>query len=201
MMAFRLGLTGSIGMGKSSAAASFRAAGVPVWDADAAVHRLYAQGGAAVVPVAALCPEALQHGAIDRMALKAWLGRDPGALGRLEAVVHPLVAKDRSNFIQENQSDLLVFDIPLLFEKGSQAEFDATLLVTTSAAEQRRRVLARPGMTEAQLDFILSKQMPDADKRSRATHIVETLTHDQTRAYILALIAHLRARPQDNHDA
>lgn len=201
MSGFILGLTGSIGMGKSTTAAVFRDAGVPVWDADAAVHRLYAAGGAAVAPIGALCPAALTDDGIDRVALKAWLQADPAALAQLEAVVHPLVAEDRAAFIATHQGELIVLDIPLLFEKGGDRGCDATLLVTTSPEVQRARVLSRPNMTQAQLDFILSKQLPDAEKRARATHIVETLTPEQTRVYVLALIDHIRARCTEAEDA
>lgn len=192
MSAFRLGLTGSIGMGKSTTAALFRDEGIPVWDADAAVHRLYAPGGAAVEPLAALCPAALREGGIDRAALKDWIAADPGALARIEAVVHPLVAADRATFLQAAKADIVVLDIPLLFEKGSESEMDATLLVTAPPALQRARVLARPGMTEAQFDAILARQMPDAEKRARATHIIETLDPESARAAVRALIAHIR---------
>lgn len=194
MRPFRLGLTGSIGMGKSTTAAMLAEAGCAVWDADAAVHRLYAPGGAAVAPVAALVPRALDDGAINRLALKAALAERPALLTGLEAIVHPLVAADRARFLAETVSDIAVFDIPLLFEKGTEGEMDATLLVTAPPDLQRARVLARPGMTEAQLALILSRQMPDAEKRARATHIVETLSIDSTRAYVTALTAHIRGR-------
>jgi dephospho-CoA kinase len=192
MRPFRLGLTGSIGMGKSTTAAMFAEEGVHVWDADAAVHRLYAPGGAAVAPLAALCPAALRDGGIDRGALKDWIAGDQTALARIEAVVHPLVAADRGAFLEGATSDIVVLDIPLLFEKGSEAEMDATLLVTAPPDLQRARVMARPGMTEAQFATILSRQMPDADKRARATHIIETLSPDAARAAVRALIAHIR---------
>lgn len=192
MRPFRLGLTGSIGMGKSTTAAMFLEEGIPVWDADAAVHRLYAPGGAAVAPLAALCPVALRDGGIDRAALKDWIATDASALARIEAVVHPLVAADRAAFLDRASSDIVVLDIPLLFEKGSEAEMDATLLVTAPPEVQRARVMARPGMTEAQFATILARQMPDADKRARATHIIETLSVDAARAAVRALIAHLR---------
>lgn len=192
-MSFLLGLTGSIGMGKSTTSAMFAAAGLAVWDADAAVHRLYAAGGAAVAGLAALHPPALQDGAIDRAALKAWIAADTSALAQIEAVVHPLVAADRAGFLATTASDIAVLDIPLLFEKASQSEFDATLLVTAPPALQRARVLARPSMTEAQFNTILARQMPDAEKRALATHIVETLDLASTQAYVTALIAHIRA--------
>ena len=191
---FKLGLTGSIGMGKSTTAARFAAQGIPVWDADAAVHRLYSQGGAAVAAVATLYPEALAGTAINRSALNAVIARDPSALARIEAIVHPLVAADRAAFIAAAQAALILLDIPLLFETGSESQLDATLLVTAPAALQRARVLARPGMTEAQFNRLLARQMPDAEKRARATHIVETLDLAATTAYVSALIAHIRDR-------
>jgi len=191
-MAFRLGLTGSIGMGKSTTAAMFRDAGLFVWDADATVHRLYAKDGAAVAPLAALFPEAITNDGVDRVALKERVSADPSALKQIEAVVHPLVAADRAEFAAKIVSDIAVFDIPLLFENGYDRQMDATLLVTASPDLQRARVLARPGMTVEQFNLILSRQMPDAEKRSRATHIVETLSLEQTRAYVEALITHIR---------
>lgn len=191
-MTFRLGLTGSIGMGKTATAALFADEGIPVWDADAAVHRLYATGGAAVVGIAALHPAATVSGVVDRAVLKSWIASDPNALARIEAVVHPLVAADRNAFLAKAAGDLVVLDIPLLFEKGTDATLEATLLVTAPAILQRQRVLSRPGMTEAQFDLILSRQMPDAEKRARATHILETLSEASAQAYVRALIAFIR---------
>jgi dephospho-CoA kinase len=189
---FRLGLTGSIGMGKSTTAAFFAAAGLPVWDADAAVHRLYAAGGAAVAPVAALWPQALGKAGLSRDSLKTIIDADPTALARIEAIVHPLVSQDRDVFLAQVNADIVVFDIPLLFEKGTESQMDSTLLVTAPPALQRARVLARPGMTEAQFQTILSRQMPDAEKRSRATHIIETLDLGAAEACVTALITHIR---------
>ena len=189
---FRLGLTGSIGMGKSTTAGFFAEMGVPVWDADAAVHRLYARDGAAVGPLAAIWPDAVQDGAIDRAALKAAIAADPGALARIEGIVHPLVAADRVAFAPE--ADTAVYDIPLLFEKGTEAEMDATLLVTAPPDVQRARVMARPGMTEVMFAAILARQMPDREKRARATHIIETLGLDAARAGVAALVAYIRTR-------
>ncbi|RAP42244.1 dephospho-CoA kinase [Rhodovulum viride] len=191
---FLLGLTGSIGMGKSTTAALFRERAVPVWDADAAVHGLYAEGGAAVGPIGGLCPEAVRRGAVDRAALKDWIAREPEALMRIEAVVHPLVAADRQAFIDRHRdAPLLVLDIPLLFETGADKWLDAVLVVTATPEVQRARVLDRPGMTEAQLDAILARQMPDAEKRARADHVIETLTLDRARAEVVALIEKLGA--------
>ncbi len=192
MTAFRLGLTGSIGMGKSTTAAMFRDAGLPVWDADAAVHRLYSTGGAAVKPIAMLFPEVIIDDAVNRAALKARIRVDADALTQIELIVHPLVAAERAEFAMKTVSDIAVFDIPLLFEKGNDVLMDATLLVTASADVQRARVLTRSGMTPEQFELILSRQIPDHEKRSRATHIVETLSLDQTRAYVDALIVHIR---------
>ncbi|MDT8857606.1 dephospho-CoA kinase [Paracoccaceae bacterium Fryx2] len=191
-MTFRLGLTGSIGMGKSTTAEFFAEAGLPVWDADAAVHRLYAPGGSAVSAVGALCPDAVFAGGIDRGILKRWIASDTTALARLEAVVHPLVAADRDTFLAGAAADIVVLDIPLLFERGTEAEMDATLLVTAPPALQRARVMARPGMTEAQFQTILARQMPDAEKRARATHIIETLGIEAAREGVNALIDYIR---------
>lgn len=191
-MTFRLGLTGSIGMGKSTTAAMFRELGVPVWDADDTVHRLYAKGGAAVAPVAAILPEAIRDGAVDRDVLRAEMKTDPELLGRLERVVHPLVAADRAQFCRDHgQAPLVVLDIPLLFETGGQAGVDAVLVVTTDPETQRARVMARPGMTEALFDQIVARQVPDAEKRARADHVIETKTLEQTRASVADLVKRL----------
>ena len=194
MSAFRLGLTGSIGMGKSTTAAMFRAEGIPVWDADAAVHRLYAPCGAAVGPLGALRPQAVRDRGIDRARLKDWIAEEPEALARIEAVVHPLVAADRAAFLDQAQADIVVLDIPLLFEKGTEAEMDAVLLVTAPPDVQRARVLARPGMTEAQFAAILARQMPDRDKRALADHIIETLSEAAAREGVRALIGYIRGK-------
>ncbi|GAB4381935.1 dephospho-CoA kinase [Albidovulum sp.] len=194
---FVLGLTGSIGMGKSTTAQMFREEGVPVWDADAAVHRLYGRGGAAVAPVAALCPEAVRDGQVERRALRDWIARDPAALARLEAVVHPLVARDRDAFLREAARagvPLVVLDIPLLFETGLDRLADATVVVTVPAAVQRQRVLQRPGMTAAELDAILARQMPDSEKRARATHVIETLAPEPAREAVRRLIREITDR-------
>ena len=192
MSAYRLGLTGSIGMGKSTTAGFFRDMGVPVWDADAAVHRLYGAEGAAVGPVGALCPAAVGPGGVDRAVLKDWIAQDDAALARLEAVVHPLVAQDRAAFIAAAEAPLVVLDIPLLFETG--ADVDGVLVVSAPPDVQRARVLARPGMTEAHLDAILARQMPDAEKRARADFVIETLDLDSTRAAVQDLVAKLGGR-------
>lgn len=195
-MSVILGLTGSIGMGKSTTAGFFRDAGVPVWDADAAVHDLYAPGGDAVAPLAALHPGAVTAGAVDRAALRDWIAADPGALRQIEGVVHPLVARARAGFLAAHAAaPLVVLDVPLLFETGGEGYCDAVLVVTAPPEVQRARVLSRPGMTEGHFQTILAKQLPDAEKRARATHVIETLTPDQTRAAVLDLIARLTGGP------
>lgn len=191
-MTFRLGLTGSIGMGKSTTAAMFADRGHPVWDADDAVHRLYAPGGAGVAPVAALFPAALRDGAIDRAALKAELARDSDGLSRLESVVHPLLAGDRDAFAAAHAgAPLLVFDIPLLFETGLDRQMDGTAVVSTAPETQRARVLARPGMTADTLAMILSRQMPDADKRARARWVIPTDSLHSAAAAVDAICAEI----------
>ena len=197
MTGFRLGLTGSIGMGKSTTASMFAAQGIPVWDADQAVHRLYAVGGAAVGPLSALFPEAEFNGEIRRDLLRRRIAEDPSALRRIESVVHPLVVADRSQFIAETPADILLLDIPLLFETGAETGVDASLVVTAPPALQRARVLARPGMTESLFRTLLAKQLPDSEKRARATHLIETLSLDSVRSCVQALIRYIR----ETHDA
>ncbi|WP_341863163.1 dephospho-CoA kinase [Gymnodinialimonas sp. 57CJ19] len=190
-MSIALGLTGSIGMGKSTTAKMFRDLGVPVWDADATVHKLYGVGGAAVEPIAALLPNAIVDGAVDRGILRAEIAKDSTLLQRLETVVHPLVGEDRAAFrAQHVDAPLIVFDIPLLFETGGDAQCDATLVVTTSPQEQRRRVLAR-GTSEETLNDLFSRQMPDAQKRDRATYVIHTDTLDGTREDVAHLVSQL----------
>ncbi|MBK5934037.1 dephospho-CoA kinase [Rhodovulum imhoffii] len=192
---FLLGLTGSIGMGKSTTAGFFREAGVPVWDADAAVHRLYAPGGAGVVAIATLCPGAVRDGRVDRAALKAWIDKDTSALSRIETVIHPLVVEDRRAFIADHmQAPLIVLDIPLLFETGAESILDGILVVTAPLEIQRARVLARPGMTEIHLSAILARQMPDTEKRARADYVIETHSLEQTRVEVQTLIGQIEGR-------
>jgi dephospho-CoA kinase len=172
---FRLGLTGSIGMGKSATAQMFRAAGVPVFDADAAVHALY-EGRAAPLIDAAF-PGVLEGGRVDRAKLSEQVVGKAEAIRRLEAIVHPLVREERARFVDEARAAgvrLVVFDIPLLFETGGEAGVDAVVVVSAPPEVQRARVLERPGMTAQKLDGILARQMPDAEKRRRAHFIVET---------------------------
>lgn len=172
-----IGLTGSIGMGKSTTAAMFREAGVPVYDADAAVHALYAKGGAAVGPVGEAFPGVVKDGAVDREALRQRVLGDPEALKRLNAVVHPLVGLDRVGFFksaEEAGADMVVLDIPLLFETGGDRNVDAVVVVSCGPDVQRDRVLAREGMSPERLAAILAQQTPDAEKRQRADFVVDT---------------------------
>ena len=177
MKAFRLGLTGSIGMGKSTTAQMFREAGIPVYDADAAVADLYVRGGAAVEPLEAAFPGVTRDGAVDREALRLRVLGDDAAMTRLNAVVHPLLGRDRLEFHRKAEAsgaDILVFDIPLLFETGGERKMDAVVVVSAPADVQRARVLAREGMTPERLDAILARQVPDADKRARADFVIDT---------------------------
>ena len=172
-MTFVLGLTGSIGMGKSATAGIFRRLGVPVHDADAAVHRLYRGRAAPLVEKA--FPGTVIDGAVDRGRLGAAVLGDPARMRELEAIVHPLVREEEEAFLERAAlAAIAVLDIPLLFETGGEARCDAVLVVTAPASVQRERVLARPGMSEEKFQSILSKQMPDAEKRARAHFLVDT---------------------------
>ena len=172
-----LGLTGSIGMGKSTTSAMFADAGALVWNADDAVHALYAKAGAAVPPVGEAFPGSIVNGAVDRTRLAEALGRDAEAFQRLEAIVHPLVLKGRFDALAAASArgvKLAVLDIPLLFETGGDAAVDAVVVVTAPAAVQAERVLARPGMTRERFEAILARQLPDAEKRRRADFVIDT---------------------------
>ena len=172
-----LGLTGSIGMGKSTTTAMFAEHGAVVWNADDAVHALYAKGGAAVEPIGAAFPGVVVDGAVDRGRLAEALGRDDTAFRRLEQIVHPLVAAGRLADLETARAagvKLAVLDIPLLFETGGDRAVDAIVVVTADAETQRRRVLARPGMTVDRFEAILARQTPDAEKRRRADFVIDT---------------------------
>ena len=187
-----LGLTGSIGMGKSATAQMFREDGIPVYDADAAVHTIYAKGGSAVAPLSARFDDIVKDGAIDRPALRAQVVNDPAAMADLEAIVHPLVGQTQADFrksAEDSGAPLAVLDIPLLFETGGHTRVDAVAVVTAPAEIQRERVLARPGMTEADFESILERQTPDAEKRARADFVISTAWGFAfTRAHVKAII-------------
>ena len=172
-----IGLTGSIGMGKSETARMFAEQGVPVCESDAIVHRLYEKGGAAVAPVAAAFPDVRDDGGIDREKLSRHLAANAEGFARLEAIVHPLVRAEQENFLKDARKRnvrLAVLDIPLLFETGRDRDVDRIVVVSAPAEVQRRRVLARPGMDEAKFAAILARQLPDAEKRARADFIVDS---------------------------
>jgi dephospho-CoA kinase len=193
-MSFVIGLTGSIGMGKSTTAKTFADEGCAVWDADAAVHRLYAKGGDAVASISEVFPEAVIDGAVSRDALKTIISRDPQALRRIEQIVHPLVAQDRARFMADADADCIVLDIPLLFETGGEARVDATVCVSVDAETQRKRVMERGTMTADQFAAILAKQMPDADKRARADYVIITDTLEHAARQVRDVLADIRKR-------
>ncbi len=190
------GLTGSIAMGKSETAKMFAARGVPVFDSDAAVHDMYAAGGEAVEPLRAVVPEAVGSDGVDRRKLAALVQSDPGLLSRIEAVVHPLVRARQAKFLADaaRHAEIAVLDIPLLFETGREKEVDVVIVVSADPAQQRERALARPGMTSDKLDFILSRQIPDAVKRARADFVIDTsVSLAETARHVERVIADIRA--------
>lgn len=191
-----IGLTGSIGMGKSTVAAMFAEEGAPVFDSDAAVHTLYAPGGAGVAPVEEAFPGVVSDGGVDRAALSARVVGDEAAMKRLEAIVHPLVAAARERFLgaaRASGAACAVLDIPLLFEGGGDRGVDRIVVVSVPAETQRARVLARRGMTVEKFEAILARQMPDAEKRARADFVIDTGgTMEHTRAQVCAVLDALR---------
>jgi dephospho-CoA kinase len=193
-----VGLTGSIGMGKSETARMFARLGVAVYDADAAVHALYAKGGAAVAPIAAAFTGVDVDGAIDRAKLSARVLNNPAEMKRLEAIIHPLVGQAQMDFLLAADAagaGMVVLDIPLLFETGGQSRVDTVIVVSAPADLQRARVLQRPGMTVEKFEAILAKQTPDAEKRAKADFVIETgLGLDHAFAQTSAIVAALRGR-------
>lgn len=190
-----VGLTGSIGMGKSTTTAIFADLGVPVWDADAAVHRLYGPGGAGAEAIRALAPQAVGAQGVDRIELRAAILADPALLAPVEAAIHPLVAADRAAFLATAQASgaaLAVCDIPLLFETQADEWLDKVIVVSAPAPIQRERVLSRPGMTTEAFEAILAKQVPDAEKRARADYVVDTgRSKDHARFQVATILAEL----------
>nr|WP_276208661.1 dephospho-CoA kinase [Caulobacter sp. 17J65-9] len=196
-----MGLTGSIGMGKSTTAMMFMEAGAPVWDADATVHKLYAPGGAAVAPVEAAFPGVTKDGGIDRPSLSAQLHAEPDGFRRLEAIVHPLVQADRQAFLARAEAGgagVAVVDIPLLFETGAADLVDAVVVVTAPAHVQRARVLARPGMDETRFAALLERQTPDAHKVARADFVIDTSEGlDAARERVREILAEVQGLPHE----
>lgn len=202
-----VGLTGSIGMGKSETAKMFAQLGVPVYDADAAVHRLYQPGGAAVGPIQAAFPGTVKDGAVDRLELSKRVTGNHEATQRLQAIVYPLMADERRQFLEDagkRGADIVVFDIPLLFETHGEANMDAVVVVSAPSHIQRERVLARPGMTQEKFDYLHSRQMPDEEKRAKAHFVVVTdkgleQAFDQVKMILAALRESRRAGENAGH--
>ncbi|MFO1201787.1 MAG: dephospho-CoA kinase [Tabrizicola sp.] len=193
-MTFILGLTGSIGMGKSTTAQMFAEEGLPVWDADATVHRLYQPGQPAALAVKGLFPEAIDaDGSVNRATLRALIQTDRTVLDRLNAAVHPLVAADRAAFIAAHKdAEILLLDVPLLYEIGLDTACDAVAVVSAPPEVQRQRVLDRGAMTEAEFQTILARQLPDVEKRKRATYIIPTTSLEAAHQAVKAVLANIR---------
>jgi dephospho-CoA kinase len=202
---YLIGLTGSIGMGKSATGQLFIEAGVPVYDADAAVHALYEKGGAAVAPIGALVPEAIVDGAVDRAILGQYVLKDGDKLKHLEAIVHPLAGQSQFDFLTKAMADnapLVVLDIPLLFETGGDGFVDSVVVVSAPFAMQKKRVLARDGMNEARFLDILAKQTPDEEKRQRADFIVDSsISIADARTQVHAILAALEGKSGAAYEA
>ncbi len=190
-MSFILGLTGSIGMGKSTTAMMFAECGVPVWDADATVRTLYQKGGAAVELVATYYPFVVVNGVVSRPALRNLIADDPKILDHLQTLVHPLVAQDRAEFIAIQTAPIVLLDVPLLYETGVDAECDGVVVVSVPESVQKKRVMQRAEMSEADFEMILSRQMPDREKRDRARWVIETLKLDAARQSVTEIISEI----------
>jgi dephospho-CoA kinase len=189
-MSYCLGLTGSIGMGKTTTAAMFAAQGVPIWDADEAVHRLYR--GAAIAPMAAAFPQAIQDGIVSRDRLRDMITANPPILDQIQAIVHPMIAADRADFISSATAPIILLDLPLLFEIGGEQICDGVVVVSAPADLQRARVLARGKMTEAQFEIILARQIPDAEKRRRADWVIETTSLEFAQQQVANILAEIK---------
>lgn len=190
-----IGLTGSIGMGKTETAKLFAAEGIPVHDSDAAIARLYGKGGAAVDAIAGEFPDAVKGGVVDRGRLSALVVRDPSALGRLEKLVHPLAAVERRSFVKSAKAPIIVLDVPLLFETGADSEVDAVVVVSAPEHVQQARVLARPGMTAEKFEALKSRQSSDAEKRQQAHYVVMTDKGlDHAREQVKMILADIREK-------
>ena len=191
-----IGLTGSIGMGKSTTAAMFHEAGIPVYDADASVHAAYDVGGVAVGPVGEAFPGTVREGRVDREALRQRVLGKPDAMARLNSIVHPLIGASRAEAFKAataSGADMIILDVPLIYETGGEKNMDAVIVVSAPAEMQRERVLAREGMSPERLDAILAQQLPDAEKRRRADYVIDTGRGlEAARGQVQAVIADLR---------
>ena len=189
----KIGLTGSVGMGKTTTAKVFEKLGCDVWDADETVHRLYSKGGKAVVEVAKLFPSSVEDGSISRSRLKELLKNEPKNLKELEEIVHPLILEDRQNFQKHTTSDVVVFDIPLLFETGADKEMDKTVCVFTSTKKQMERLKNRNKGYDDYYKQLISKQMPSNEKCDRADYVIETTSHTAVEKRVIEILDILRA--------
>jgi len=193
-MTFVLGLTGSIGMGKSTTAQMFADEGVPVWDADAIVHKLYAPGQPGTIAIAGILPAAIVDGHVCRQQLRKLIAGNPVNLDLIQNAVHPLVAANRAEFLATHVDNIVLLDIPLLYETGTDRLCDGVVVVSAPADVQHARVMGRGQMTQTEFDLILARQMPDAVKRARATWIIETLSLHLARSAVKAILADIRQR-------
>jgi dephospho-CoA kinase len=192
-MTFVLGLTGGIGMGKSTTAQMFADEGVPVWDADAVVRSLYSPGQPGALAIARHYPQAMHGDEVDRPTLRRMIAEDPAILDHLNQLIHPLTARDRQQFLARHAgAPVVLLDIPLLFETGADRDCDAVAVVSVAPEVQRARVLARGQMTVTDLDLILSRQMPDAQKRARARWVIDTGSLDSARAAVRSILARIK---------
>ncbi len=194
MKRFVLGLTGSIGMGKTTTAALFAAQGVAIWDADLSVHQLYAPNGAATKLIARIYPDVIENGSVSRPRLRAKIAVDATVLENLQKLVHPLVAASRSQYLLDHPEGIVVLDIPLLFETGTDSLCDGIAVVSTDADTQRNRVLSRGEMKEHELELLLARQMPDDEKRRRATWIIPTDSPDTAKKAVAEIVAEITKR-------
>ena len=192
-MKFKLGLTGSMGMGKTSTASLFEKYNCGVWDADKAVHRLYGRGGEAVKPIAKFFPKAIKEGSVNRTELKKYLSEDFDQITLLENIVHPLVSADREKFIEETKYKINVFDIPLLFETGSDKTMDKVACVFVSKSLQMERIRSRKSMTENQIEKIMRQQMPIEEKCRLSDFVIETYNKDDTEKQVLSVIKEINS--------
>jgi dephospho-CoA kinase len=193
-MSFRLGLTGSIGMGKSTTSKMLTEMGIPVWDADQVVHALYAKNGTAVALINQVLPGAVVDGAVSRPILRKMIAADPARLDQIQAILRPLINKDRNDFLALAQAPIVVLDVPLLYETGLETLCDAVIVVSVCPEVQEARVMARGQMTKAEFDLILSKQMTDKEKRAKATWVIETTTIAHAKAAVAEIIAEIHRK-------